>query len=71
MLKITRKGISIMVPHFWISNNGFLKHTADCAVKLFFGDYTLEEAIKESKKQVWYMWSGNRVTEMKMKGGNE
>jgi len=58
MLKVTRKGITLLVPHHWMNTNGFLKHKAVFAIKLFFGDVTLEEAIEESYKKIRYSWIG-------------
>lgn len=54
MLKITRNGVSFIVPSYWISMNGFLKHKAVHVIKLFFGDETLEEALEEGDKDIRY-----------------
>ena len=69
MLKITRKDISIIIPPYWISTNGFLKHVSICAIKLFFGDYTLGQALKEGKKPIGYSWYTCKG--VKLRGGNE
>ena len=65
MLKITRDGVSIIVPLHWISTNGYLKHKAIHAIKLFFGDETLERALEESKRHVRYGWLTSRAVAMK------
>ena len=70
MLKITRNDISLIVPQHWMSYNGFLTHMAVCTIKLFFEEYTLEQALKESKKRIGYSWMGNNATIIK-RGGNE
>lgn len=57
MLKITRDGISLLVPKHWISSNGFLKHRAVHAIKLFFGDETLEKALEEGDRDIRYSWT--------------
>lgn len=71
MLKITRNNISIIVPPHWLSTNGFLKHSAVHAVKLFFGDETLEMALEEAKKRVKYgwQWQSGKGREEKKRGG--
>ena len=56
MLKITRKGVSLIIPEHWIEMNGFLKHKAVHAVKLFFGDESLEKALKEAERNVKHGW---------------
>ena len=71
MLKITHNDISLIVPQHWMSYNGFLTHVAVCAIKLFFGEYTLEKALKESKKRVGYSWYSCGATKYGMEGGND
>ena len=44
-----------------------IKHTGVCAIKLFFGDLTLEEALMESEKDIRYSWYGTKL--FKTKGG--
>ena len=70
MLKITHNDISLIIPQHWMSYNGFLTHMEVCAIKLFFGEYTLEHALKESKKRIGYSWMGNNATIIK-RGGND
>ncbi len=56
MLKITKNGISIIIPNHWMNSNGFLKHKAVFAIKLFFGDVTLENALEEGDRDIRYGW---------------
>ena len=62
MLKITHNDISLIIPQHWMSYNGFLTHIAVCAIKLFFGECTLEQALKESKKRLGYSWYSSGPT---------
>jgi len=73
MLKITRKGVSIIIPNYWLNGNGFLKHKAVHAVKLFFGDESLEQALKEAKRNVRHNWNSSkgRKIKNKKKGGDD
>ena len=73
MLKITRKGVSIIIPNYWLNGNGFLKHKAVHAVKLFFGDESLEQALKETKRNVRHNWNSSkgRKIKNKKKGGDD
>ena len=57
MLRVTRKEVSIIIPNHWLSTNGFLKHKAVHAIKLFFGDETLDEALEEGDKDIRYGWT--------------
>ena len=60
MLKITRGKLTFIVPPYWMDGWGFLKPEAVCALAVFFGDMTNEEADEEleiRKKKVrrgWY-----------------
>jgi len=58
MLKVTRKGITLIIPNHWLNNGGFLKHKAVYAIKLFFGDVSLEKALEESHRNILYCWIG-------------
>ena len=64
MLKVTRKGITLIIPNHWLNNGGFLKHKAVYAIRLFFGDVNLERAVKESYRNILYCWNG----QLKRKG---
>lgn len=57
MLKVTKSGVSIIVPNHWISTNGFLKHRAVHVIRLFFNDETLEEALEEGDRDIRYSWT--------------
>lgn len=61
--------MSFIVPNNWISSNGFLKQKAKYAIKLFFGDITLEHALKQAEKSVGYGWMSKGP--IKMKKGSE
>ena len=67
MLKVTRKGITLIVPNHWLNTSGFLKHRAVYAIKLFFGEVSLEKALEESYKKVLYCWNGNRLMIRRLK----
>lgn len=69
MLKVTRNEVSFIVPEHWISSSGLLKHRAIHALKLFFGDETLEKALKETEKNTEYMWFMGKVRKKKRKEG--
>lgn len=49
--------MTLIIPPHWISTNGFLKHKAVHAIKLFFGDETLEEALEEGDRDIRYGWT--------------
>jgi len=63
MLKITRGKLTFIVPDYWLDGYGFLKPKAICALKVFFGAKTNEQADKELKKREnspkkgWYKYS--------------
>ena len=65
MLKVTRNGVSFIVPNHWLSTNGFLKHRAVHSIKLFFGDETLEEALEEGDKDIRYGWTFGKTIRRK------
>ena len=60
MLKVMKYGLTFIVPEHWIDGWGFIKPEGVCALKVFFGDLTNEEADKELKKRLkfpnrgWY-----------------
>lgn len=56
MLKITKHNLTLIIPNHWIDGRGFLKVPAVYTLKLFFGEITLEEALKDSKKKWKYGW---------------
>lgn len=61
MLKVTKNKLTFIVPDYWIDGRGFLKVSAVYAIKLFFGDITLEEALKGAKKKRMYGWTIKEV----------
>ena len=61
MLKITKNNLTLIVPPHWIDGRGFLKVPAVYAIKLFFGDVTLEEALEGAKEKWKYGWQISKV----------
>ena len=63
MLKVIIGKLMFIVPDYWMDGWGFLKPEAICALKVFFGDKTNEEADKELEirrrhpKRGWYKFS--------------
>jgi len=63
MLKITRGKLTFIVPNYWIDGYGFLRPKAVCALRVFFGTKTNEQADKELKIREktrrcgWYKYS--------------
>lgn len=56
VLKVTKYNLTYMVPSHWIDSKGFLTVPALYTLKLFFGDVTLKEALKGTKKKWRYGW---------------
>lgn len=48
-----------------MDSRGFLKVSAVYALKLFFGDTTLEEQVKSAKKKWQYGWTIRKVNKEK------
>ena len=61
MLKVTKNNLTLIIPPHWIDGRGFLKVPAVYAIKLFFGDITLEKALEGSKKKWQYRWTIREV----------
>jgi len=61
VLKVTKNNLTLIVPPHWIDSRGFLKVSAVYAIKLFFGDITLEEALEGSEKKWQYRWTIGKV----------
>ena len=61
MLKVTKYNLTLIVPPHWIDGRGFLKVPAVYAIKLFFGDVTLEQALEGAKKKWRYGWVMKKV----------
>ena len=61
MLKATKYGLTLIIPDYWIDGRGFLKIPAVYALKLFYGDITLEEALEGAKKKRRYGWTIKEV----------
>ena len=68
VLKVTKNNLTLIVPNHWIDSRGFLKVPAVYALKLFFGEITLEEALEGAKKKWQYGWT---IREVKNKEVNE
>ena len=65
MLKVTKNNLTLIVPPHWMDSRGFLKVSAVYALKLFFGDTTLEEQVKSAKKKWQYGWTIRKVNKEK------
>jgi hypothetical protein len=61
MLKVTKYGLTLIIPSYWLDGRGFLKVPAAYAVKLFFGDITLEQALENAGKKWQYGWTIRKV----------
>jgi len=61
VLKITKNNLTLIVPQHWVDGRGFLKVPAVYAIKLFFDDITLKEALEGSKKKWQYRWTIGKV----------
>ena len=61
MLKSTKHNLTLIIPQHWIDNWGFLKVPAVYALKLFYGEISLEEALEGSKKKRKYGWTVKEV----------
>lgn len=56
MLKATKCGLTLIIPDHWIDGRGFLKVPAVYALKLFYGEISLEKALEGAKKKWRYGW---------------
>lgn len=61
MLKVTKHNLTLIIPQHWIDSGGFLKVPALYALRLFFGEITLEEALEGSKRKWKYGWTIKEV----------
>ena len=61
MLRVTKHNLSLIVPDYWLDSRGFLKVPAVYALKLFFGEITLEKALEGAKKKWRYGWTIREV----------
>lgn len=61
MLKVTKYNLTLIIPDHWIDGRGFLKVPAVYALKLFFGEVTLKEALEGAKKKWRYGWTIKEV----------
>ena len=52
MLKVMRGKLMFIVPDYWLDAWGFLKPKAVCALRVFFGTKTNEEADRELEKRL-------------------
>lgn len=65
MLKVTKNNLTLIIPPHWIDSRGFLKVSAVYAVKLFFGDVTLKQALENAEKKWRYGWTIRKVNKKK------
>jgi len=63
VLKVTKNNLTLIIPPHWIDSRGFLKVPAVYATKLFFGDITLKEELKGSKKKWQYRWTISKIND--------
>lgn len=63
VLKVTKYNLTLIVPPHWMDSRGFLKVPAVHAIKLFFGDITLEEALEGAKRKWRYGWTMKEVND--------
>jgi len=61
VLKVTKHNLPLIIPNHWIDGRGFLKVPAVYALKLFFGEISLEEALEGAKKKWRYGWTIKEV----------
>jgi hypothetical protein len=61
VLRVTKNKLTLVVPPHWIDSRGFLKVPAIYALKLFFGDITLKEALVGAGKKWQYRWTIKEV----------
>lgn len=61
MLKVTKHNLTLIVPDYWIDSGGFLKVPALYALKLFYGEVTLEKALESAEKKWKYGWTIKEV----------
>lgn len=64
MLKITKNNLTLIIPQCWLDSRSYLKVSAICAIKLFFGDITLEQALEGAKKERKYGWLTKEVNDV-------
>jgi hypothetical protein len=69
VLKVTKNNLTFIVPNYWIDSRGFLKVPAVCALKLFFGEISLEDALEGAKKKWRYRWTISKVNREKEVNG--
>ena len=63
MLKVTKYNLTLIVPPHWIDGRGFLKVPAVYALKLFYGEISLEDALEGAKKKRRYGWTIKEVND--------
>lgn len=61
MLKATKHNLTLIIPDHWLDSRGFLKVPAVYALKLFYGEITLKEALEGAGKKRQYGWNMKEV----------
>ena len=56
MLKASKHNLTLIVPEHWLDSRGFLRVPAVYALKLFYDEISLEEALESAKKKRRYGW---------------
>ena len=63
MLKASKNNLTLIIPQHWIDSRGFLKVPAVYALKLFYGEISLEKALEGAKRKRKYGWTIREVKE--------
>ena len=61
MLKVSKHNLTLIVPEHWLDSRGFLRVPAVYALKLFYGEISLEDALESAKRKRRYGWTIKEV----------
>ena len=61
MLKVSKHNLTLTVPEHWLDSRGFLRVPAVYALKLFYGEISLEDALESAKRKRRYGWTIKEV----------
>ena len=65
MLRATKHNLTLVIPQHWLDSRGFLKVPAVYALKLFYGEISLEAALESVKRKRRYGWVIKEVKDNK------
>ena len=65
MLKASKHNLTLIIPQHWLDSRGFLKVPAVYALKLFYGEISLEDALESAKRKRRYGWTVKEVKDNK------